>query len=158
LQIQEKQKATKEKKARTMGPVDYLVVGFPGNRFSGEIVPEIATLEKQGIIRVIDMVLVTKDANGKLFITEASDLKGDAGRAFEQIARNTREWFYEGDIETIASNIPNNSSAGILLFENVWAIKLKEALMNSGAELIDMGRISPEVIAEAERMMQTGGA
>ena len=141
-----------------MGPVDYLVVGFPGNRFSGEIVPEIVNLMEKGIIRVIDMVLVSKDDNGKVFITEVEDLEGDAGRAFEQIAENTQEWFYEGDIETIASDLPNNSSAGLLLYENLWAIKLKEALRNSNAELIDMGRIAPEVIAEAEKMMQSGGA
>ena len=140
-----------------MGPVDYLVVGFPGNKFSGEIVPEIADLERRGIIRVIDIVLVSKDESGKMFITEVTDLQGDAGKVFEQIAKNTKEWFYEGDIETIASTLPNNSSAGLLLYENVWAIKLKEALVNSGAELIDMGRIAPEVIAKAEKMMHSGG-
>ena len=128
-----------------------------GNKFNGRMVPELADLEKRGIIRVIDMVLVMKDANGKLFVTEAKDLQGDAGRAFPQIAKNTQEWFYEGDIETIASTLPNNSSAGLLLYENVWAIKFKEALRDSGAELIDMGRIAPEIIAEAEKMMNKGG-
>jgi hypothetical protein len=147
-----------EKQRRIMGPVDYLVVGFPGNKFSGEIVPEIANLERRGIIRVIDLVLVTKDRNGKLLVTEAKDLQGDVGRAFEQIAKDIKEWFYEGDIVTIASALPNNSSAGLLLYENVWAIKFKQALLNSGAELIDMGRIDPEVIAKAEKMMQKGGA
>ena len=84
-----------------MGPVDYLMVRFVGNKFNGEIVPELADLEKRGIIRVIDMVLIMKDANGKLFVTEAKDLQGDAGRAFQQIAKNTQEWFYEGDIEQL---------------------------------------------------------
>ncbi len=66
------------------------MVGFPGNRFSGEIVPEIVDLAEKGIIRVIDMVLVSKDGNGKLFITEVEDLEGDVGRAFEQIAETLR--------------------------------------------------------------------
>lgn len=148
----------KEERGRTMGPVDYLMVKFIGNRFNGEIVPELAELEKRGIIRIIDIVLIVKDGNGKLFVTEAKDLQGDAGRAFYQIAKNTQEWFYEGDIETIASTLPNNSSAGLLLYENVWAIKFKEALLDSGAELIAMGRIQPEIIAEAEKMMNKGGA
>ena len=58
-----------------MGPVDYLVVGFPGNKFSGKIAPELAALEKSGIIRIIDFVFVLKDANGKLDIKELKDLK-----------------------------------------------------------------------------------
>jgi Family of unknown function (DUF6325) len=148
-----------EKQTRyTMGPVDYLILRFVGNKFNGKIVPELADLEKKGIIRVLDMVLVMKDNDGKLFVTEAKDLQGDAGRAFAQIAKNTQEWFYEGDIQTLAKDLPNNSSAGLLLYENVWAIKFKEALQDSGAELIDMGRIDPAVIAEAEKMMRKGGA
>ena len=147
-----------KKHGKTMGPVDYLMVKFVGNKFNGKMVPELADLEKKGIIRVIDIVLIMKDNNGKMFVTEAKDLQGDAGRAFQQIAENTQEWFYQGDIETIASTLPNNSSAGLLLYENVWAIKFKEALRDSGAELIAMGRIAPEVIAEAEKMMNKGGA
>lgn len=146
-----------EKHAKTMGPVDYLMVRFVGNKFNGKIVPELADLEKRGIIRIIDMVLIMKDAKGKLFVTEAKDLQGDAGRAFQQIAKNSQEWFYEGDIETIASDLPNNSSAGLLLYENVWAIKFKEALQDSDAELITMGRIAPEVIADAEKILNKGG-
>ena len=121
-----------DKRGKTMGPVDYLMVRFVGNKFNGKIVPELADLEKRGIIRVIDMVLIMRDDNGKLFVTEAKDLQGDAGRAFQQIAKNTQEWFYQGDIETIASGLPNNSSAGLLLYENVWAIKFKEALRIQG--------------------------
>lgn len=147
----------KERTGRTMGPVDYLVVGFPGNKFSGELLPELADLEKRGIIRVIDLVFVTKDSNGKLFVTEAKDLQGDAARAFSQMADNIQEWFYEGDIDTIASDIPNDSSAALLLYENLWAIKFKEALRDADAQLITMGRIPPEVIAEAEKKMASGG-
>lgn len=154
--IEEEEKENEEPRM-TMGPVDYLMLKFVGNKFNGRIVPELVDLEKKGIIRVIDIVLVTKDQNGKLFVTEAKDLQGDAGRAFQQIAENTQEWFYEGDIETIASTLPNNSSAGLLLYENVWAIKFKEALLDSGAELITMGRIAPEIIAEAEKMRRQGG-
>jgi hypothetical protein len=146
-----------EKTGKTMGPVDYLVVGFPGNKFSGKMVPELADLEKRNIIRIIDLVFVTKDNNGKLFVTEAKDLQGDAARAFSQMADNIQEWFYEGDIDSIASDLPNNSSAALLLYENVWAIKFKEELMEADAQLMAMGRISPDVIAEAEKMMASRG-
>lgn len=139
-----------------LGPVDYLMVRFPGNKFSGEIVPELANLEAKGIIRVIDLVFVLKDPKGSVLITEAKDLQGSAGKAYAELAKNTREWFSEGDIKAIAESLPNNSSAGLLLFENVWAIKFKKALINADAELIDMGRIPPETIEKAQLAMEGG--
>jgi hypothetical protein len=147
------------KHGKVMGPVDYLMVRFPGNKFSGKIAPELNNLEKQGIIRVIDLVMVMKDAKGKLMMVEPKNLEGEAGKAFREVAKHAEEWFSEGDIEAIASSLPNNSSAGLLLFENVWAVKFKEALLESDAELIDMGRIPPESIAKAEKhLMAKGGA
>jgi hypothetical protein len=149
----------KENQGRTMGPVDYLIVGFPGNRFSGKIAPELADLEKRGIIRVIDIVFVLKDANGKMLITEAKDLKGDAGMAYATFANKTKEWFYEGDVNALAQSLPNNSSAAILLYENVWAVGFKEALIDADAEVIDMGRISAEAIAKVEQeLLSEGGS
>lgn len=148
-----------EKHGKVMGPVDYLMIRFPGNKFTGKIAPELNRLEKQGIIRVIDLVFVLKDAKGKLMNIEAMNLEGEAAAAYRELAKHTNEWFSEGDIEAIAASLPNNSSAGLLLFENVWAIKFKEALMEADAELIDMGRIPPESIAKAEKhLMAKGGA
>jgi len=142
-----------------MGPVDYLMVRFPGNKFSGKIAPELTRLEKKGIIRVIDLVFIMRDENGKLVIAETENLEGEVGAAFNELSKNTREWFSEGDIEVIAATLPNNSSAALLLFENVWAIQFKEALLDADAELIDMGRISPETIQDVEKaMMAKGGA
>lgn len=147
-----------KKDSVVMGPVDYLIVKFPGNKFSGKIVPELADLEKRGIVRVIDLVFIMKDASGKLFVTEAKDLQGDAARAYEQIAKNTQEWFYQGDIDTIAGSLPNESSAALLLYENVWAVKFKEALLDADAELMDMGRIPQEAILRAQELMTKEGA
>jgi hypothetical protein len=126
-----------KKPSKIMGPVDYLVVKFPGNKFNGEILPELAKLEKSGIIRVIDMALVIKDTKGKVFVTEAKDVKGKEGDAFSAFAKlvGEAEWFSLDDIDAIAAALPNNTSAAILLFENTWAIHFKEALINSGAEL-----------------------
>ena len=145
--------------SKVMGPVDYLMVRFPGNKFSGKIAPELTRLEKKGIIRVIDLVFIMRDENGKLVIAETENLEGEVGAAFNELSKNTREWFSEGDIEVIAATLPNNSSAALLLFENVWAIQFKEALLDADAELIDMGRISPETIQDVEKaMMAKGGA
>ncbi len=138
------------KHGKVMGPVDYLIVRFPGNKFSGKIAPELLDLEKKGIIRVIDLVMVMKDAKGKLMMVEPKNLEGEAGKAFREVAKHAEEWFSEGDIEALSESLPKNSSAGLLLFEHLWAIKFKEALLESDAELIDMGRIPPESIAKAE--------
>jgi Family of unknown function (DUF6325) len=142
---------------KVMGPVDYLMVRFPGNKFSGKIVPELMRLEKKGIIRVIDLVLTIRDENGKLAILEAANLEGEAGAAFKELSKNTREWFSEGDIEVIAATLPNNSSAALLLFENVWAVQFKETLLDADAELIDMGRIPPETIEKVEEAIMAQG-
>lgn len=142
---------------KVMGPVDYLMVRFPGNKFSGKIAPELTRLEKKGIIRVIDLVFIMRDEHGKLVIAETENLEGDVGAAFNELSKNTREWFSEGDIEVIAATLPNNSSAALLLFENVWAIQFKEALLDADAELIDMGRIPPETIEKVEEAMMAQG-
>jgi len=142
---------------KVMGPVDYLIVQFPGNKFSGKIVPELADLEKKGIIRVIDLVLVLKDAKGQLAIIEAKNLEGEAGAAYRELAKHTKEWFSEADIEAFSMALPRNSSAGLLLFENIWAIKFKQTLMDADAQLVDMGRIPPELIAKAEKELIAKG-
>lgn len=148
-----------EKHGKVMGPVDYLMVRFPGNKFTGKIAPELANLEKKGIIRVIDLVFIMRDEKGKLMIIESKNLSGDAGTAFKELTKNTGEWFSEGDIEAISESLAKNSSAALLLFENVWAIHFKEALMEADAELIDMGRIPPETIMKVEKqIMAKGGA
>ena len=148
-----------KKPSKIMGPVDYLVVKFPGNKFNGEILPELAKLEKSGIIRVIDLALVIKDTKGKVFVTEAKDVKGKEGDAFSAFAKlvGEAEWFSLDDIDAIAAALPNNCSAAILLFENTWAIHFKEALINSGAELVDQGRIPSEIIRTVEQKLVTKG-
>jgi len=74
------------------------------------------------------------------------------------LAKQTAEWFSIGDIDAIAESLPKNSSAGVLLFENVWAVRFKEALLDADAELIDMGRIHPDIIAQVEKnLMKKGG-
>ncbi|MDG6258180.1 MAG: DUF6325 family protein [Methanomicrobiaceae archaeon] len=140
---------------RVMGPVDFLVMRFPGNKFSGKIVPEIARLEQNGIIRVMDLVFVMKDETGKLVNIEAYGLGGEVGAAYRELSRRTDEWFTEGDIEAFTEALPKNSSGLLLLFENLWAIRFKEAMMDADSELVEMGRIPPETIANVKVPMKT---
>ena len=146
------------KPSKIMGPVDYLVVRFPGNKFSGLIAPELKKLEKNGLIRIIDLVFVLKDTKGKIMTTEAKNLGGVEGDAFSEFARRVNEWLSEADIEVFAESLPNNCSAAILLYENTWAIPFKDALIKTGAELVDQGRIPSELIRKVEQdLITTGG-
>ena len=147
------------KPGKIRGPVDYLVVKFPGNKFNGEIAPELANLERNKIIRIIDLAFVLKDTKGNVLITEAKDMGKHTGDAFSAFAQaiSDAEWFSIDDLETIAADLPLNSSAAILLFENTWAIHFKEALLHSGAELVGQGRIPSEIIRTVEQKLVTKG-
>jgi hypothetical protein len=131
-------------KHKVVGPVDYLVLRFPGNKFNGKIAPELRNLEDTGIVRVIDMLLIRKDEEGNVESFEIADLEGEVGKAFQNLMGQTGAWFSQNDVEIIGEALPNNSSAGALLFENLWAIKFKEAVLDSGGELVAQGRIPPE--------------
>jgi hypothetical protein len=150
-------KKVSTKPSEIMGPVDYLVVRFIGNKFSGLVAPELAKLEKNGLIRVIDLVFVLKDKKGNILITEAKNLGGVEGDAFSEFAQRVNEWLSEDDIKAIAEALPNNCSAAILLFENTWAIPFKDALLKTGAELVTQGRIPSELIRMVEQKLVTKG-
>jgi len=139
-----------------LGPVDYLVVLFPGNKFSGKIAPELSRLQNEGIVHVIDLLFIHKDARGKVAHIEAKDLSGEAGTAFSKFANKANEWLSLDDIDAIGDVLPNNSSAAALLFENTWAVKFKQALMDADAQLVTQGRIPGELIQKV--IAEKGGA
>ncbi|MBI0583445.1 MAG: hypothetical protein ISF22_04375 [Methanomassiliicoccus sp.] len=140
-----------QQKQRVMGPVDFLVVRFPENRFTGKIAPEIRKLEDSGIVRVIDLVFIRKDQEGNVESFEISDLGGEDENAFQTFSGKVGEWLSQEDIESIGSELPDNSSAGAILFENLWAVNLKEAMLDSGGELVAQGRVSPDLIEQVRK-------
>ena len=109
----------------TIGPLEYAVVGFEGNRFTGQILAELRAAKEKGIIRIIDLLLIMKDENGDITALELSDLGGEDAEAFGPIAGDLLEVFEPDDVETAASDLPNNSSAALLLIEQTWAIPLE---------------------------------
>jgi len=129
-----------------MGPLEYLVVGFEGNRFTGQILRELRAARDKGIIRVVDLLVLTKDASGNLAAMELSDLSGEEAEQLGPIAGDLLQVFEPDDVEAAASNIPTNSSAGLLLFEHTWAVGLKEAIMNAGGIPLAGGLVAPVVV------------
>lgn len=140
---------------RIMGPVDWLVVRFPGNRFKGRIAPEIRRLEDSGIVRVIDLVFIRKDKDGNVAAFEIDELGGEDENAFNIFSGRVDEWLSQDDIDSIGRDLPNDSSAGAILFENLWAIRLKEAMLDAGGEVIAQGRVPPELIEQARQMIRS---
>lgn len=138
----------------SLGPLQYLVIGFEGNKFSGEIIPELNSLRERGIIRVVDLLFVQKDQQGNVSMREISDLSSDEARSLGPVVGDVQGLFTEEDIATIASDLPPQCSGAVLLFENVWATKLRDAIVRANGFLIDERPISQAALQEvSEELM-----
>lgn len=140
---------------RVMGPVDYFVVLFPENRLTGKIAPEIRKLVDSGIVRVIDLLIIRKDEGGGVESFEVSEIGGEAEEAFQAFAPRAKGWLSQEDVEAIGEEMPSNTVAAAMLFENLWAVGVKKAMLDSGGELIEQGRIPPELIDRAQNEPST---
>jgi uncharacterized membrane protein len=131
----------------SIGPVEYLTIAFPGNNFDGRIVPELAKLVADGTVRIIDLVFLSKDADGSVVTFEYEDLEGDAA-AFGALDGEAGELISEEDIELAAAELEPNSSAVFLLWEDCWATPFAEAIRDADGIILAGGRI-PHVVIEA---------
>ena len=132
-----------------LGPVDWIVVEFPGSRFNGEIAPEIVQLVDRGMIRVLDLLLIKKDEGGGLEVFELSDLdESELGglRAFETALA---ELLSEEDVAAVASAVEPGSTAALLVWENAWAAPFASAVRRAGGQLAASGRIPIQAILAA---------
>ena len=139
------------------GPVELIVLKFPGNRFTGGIAPALAELIESGTIRIIDAVFVVKDAEGGARAYELADLGEEDYAAFDPIVSEVLGVLSEDDIRELSAGLANNSSVALLLFENVWATRLRDAVLEAQGELLLSERIPHLVVEEvlAERMRQS---
>jgi uncharacterized membrane protein len=131
-----------------VGPVDVYIIGFPGNKFTGRIAPAIKELVDNGIIRVLDLLFVMKDADGVVTTIAIEDLD-EEGAAFATIDVTEPGSLNEEDADEVSEDLPANSSALLIAFENVWARKVVDALQAADAVLIDSIRIPVEVVEAA---------
>ena len=134
----------------SFGPIEYLIVGFPGNKFKGEIVPALAELVENGTIRILDLVFIAKDEEGNVAAVELSELDPeDEAAAMSDISEVDAGLLNEDDIQAAADSLENNSSAGLLVFENVWAARFAEAVRNADGQLLANERIPYDVVQAA---------
>jgi len=138
-----------------IGPVDYMIVAFPGNQFKGEILPALKDLTDSNTIRIIDLAFVIKDADGNAEALEVSDLDSEFGSALSTLLGNEGGLLNADDLEAAAEELEPNSSAALLVWENVWATRFKDALVNAGGELWDFERVPADVVQAAIDFAQT---
>lgn len=129
-----------------MGPLEYLVIEFEGNHFTGEILPELRALRDQGIVRVVDLVFMQRDADGNLTVRELSDLSEDEARSYGPIAGDMLSLLSLEDVEDAAANVPNNSSAAIALLEHTWASRLREKILNAHGRFLSEGLVPADEV------------
>jgi hypothetical protein len=135
-----------------IGPVDYAIVAFPGNRFRGEIAPAIADLVDDGTIRIIDIAFVGKDGDGNTLAMELTELDADVQEGLEKLGIEVGGLFPEEDLVDIAESLEPNTSAALLLWENVWARKVAQAMRDAGGVLVAFERLPHEAIQEAREL------
>jgi hypothetical protein len=131
-----------------MGPVDWILVEFSGPP-TGAVAPHLLDLVDRGLIRIIDLVMVVKDASGEVTLMEIADLDGDGEldlAVFEGVSSGV---LGEEDVAEAASAMENDTSAAMLLYENVWAAPFATAVRKAGGQLVAGGRIPIQSIVAA---------
>ncbi len=132
-----------------LGPVEILVVQFPGNEVKGDIVPALQALVENGTIRVIDILFLKKDQDGNVTMREINDLDDASFAAFNPIVAEIDGLVSSDDIQQLAATLTNNSSAGVLLFEDTWATRLLDAIIDVQGKVVLIDRIPQMVIEQA---------
>jgi Family of unknown function (DUF6325) len=130
------------------GPIEFVVVKFPGNQFTGEIAPALQELVDSGTIRIIDLLFVIKESDGTIGVLELDGLGDAVAAVFAPIAQTEDELLSRSDAEHIGGLLEPNSSAALLLFENAWAARFVQAVRNANGELILNERIPRAVVDE----------
>src|SRR5262245_27773826 len=142
------QREASAEKPTILGPVDLLAIEFPGNHFKGEILQELHQLVAAGILRIIDLVIVTKNKAGQIAAMELQDLGPDASSVLTPLHATISQMLTRDDIEAVGERLANNSTAAVMLYENAWATKTKQAIMAANGRLLVQARVPHEIVQE----------
>jgi Family of unknown function (DUF6325) len=131
----------------SIGPVEYLILGFPDNKFTGQIVPELAKLIDSGLVRIIDLTFISKDAIGDVVVIEHDVVEELA--AFAGLDAEVGGILTDADITYAAQSLEPNSSAALLVWEDTWAGPFAAAVREANGVIIEGARIPREIIEQA---------
>ena len=132
-----------------LGPVDWIVVEFPGSKFNGEIAPALQDLVQRGTVRVLDLLMLKKDTDGSLEAFELSDLDPSEVGELRSYEKNLAMLLSEDDVTAVAAAVEPGSSAAVLVWENLWAAPFASAVRRSGGQLVASGRIPIQALLAA---------
>jgi Family of unknown function (DUF6325) len=132
-----------------LGPVDWIVVEFPGSKFNGEIAPALRDLVERDIVRVLDLLVLKKDSDGSLDAFELSDLDESELGELRTYESELAMLLSEEDVTAVAAAIEAGSSAAVLVWENTWAAPFASAVRHSGGQLVASGRIPVQALLAA---------
>jgi uncharacterized membrane protein len=132
-----------------IGPVDYAVIAFPGNQFNGKIAPALADLIEAGTIRLIDAAFVGKDSNGEVLAFEITELAPDVQEALDALNIDVQGLFNDEDLLAAGEELEPNSSAALLVWENVWARQVAQAMRDAGGVLVAFERVPHDIVQAA---------
>jgi len=133
----------------SFGPVDYIAIAFPGNKFSGKIIPAIKALQESGTIRVLDLVIISKDAQGNVAAIELSEAGPEEAAALAALGIEGTALLGQEDFEDFGAALEPNSTCGLMVWENVWAAPFVQSVRDADGILLAAGRIPAAVIEEA---------
>jgi hypothetical protein len=133
----------------TYGPIDYIVLEFKNDRLQGEIMPALLELIENKTVRVIDLVIIQKDKNGNHGVAELQELDPETLAIYDPLQAEVTGLIQVEDIDAIAEKMENGTTAAALLFENLWAIKFKEAVLRANGKLLEQVRLRHEDVEEA---------
>jgi hypothetical protein len=134
----------------TLGPLEYLVVGFTGTHFDGSIAREIEKVVANGTIRLVDVVFVGKDAEGNAIILELDNKEDPRFAAFAGLLGDRMALLTPEDLEQVAEDLPADTAGMVMLFEHRWAEGIKDAMSAAGGFLINRAVVPPEVLEEVQ--------
>ena len=132
-----------------IGPVDYAIIAFPGNKFRGEIGPALADLVDANTIRIIDIAFVGKNADGEAIAFELTELDPDVQKGLEKAGIEVGGLVPEEDLMAVAEDLEPENSAALIVWENVWARDVAQKMRDAGGVLVAFERIPHDVVQAA---------
>ena len=132
-----------------IGPVDYAIIAFPGNKFRGEIGPALADLVEANTIRIIDIAFVGKNADGDAIAFELTELDADVQQGLEKAGIEVGGLLPEEDLMAVAEDLEPENSAALILWENVWARDVAQKMRDAGGVLVAFERIPHDLVQAA---------
>jgi hypothetical protein len=139
----------------TLGPLEYIVIGFKEDKFDGTIARELEKLVETKIIRIVDIVFISKDSTGHRTVAEVSNRQDPRFALFAKVLRDLKALFTPDDLTTLADSLEPGTAGLVVLFEHRWAEDIKDALRAHSGFLVARAVIPPEVLEELSEELET---